>query len=428
MNKNQQIIIDDWINTSNYVYNKTLEKIKSGHKINFINLRDLLVTDNTKKNSSEYKNFDNISSKLKLEKKEIITKLLKDKQSDELKIELENKQMEINKFNQDRRNSVKKIDAQKNPEISKWEIKTPKEIRAGAVNDVCKAYNTAFTNLKKNNISHFSLDYRKKKNPNKCILIQKNLIKIEDNNIQLAPKFFKNNDYKFKLNKKTLKNYPNLQINNDVRLTKQKNKYFLYIPIGIKYTPKQTLINYCGVDPGLRTFLTTFGNNSCYEYKHNKLKFNKLNREIDSIKREKHIGKNRIRKKSLNKRESKKSNLINEIHWKSINHLLANNDIIFYGDIKSHNIVKRKKYRHINRAFNDQKFYIFKERLLYKAATKNKCVVCVSEAYTTQTCSNCGQNNKPGSSEIYYCKSCNVHMGRDVNAAKNILMKGIISK
>ena len=51
MNKQQQLIIDDWINTSNYIYNKTLEKIKNGHKINFNNLRDLLVTDNTKKYS-----------------------------------------------------------------------------------------------------------------------------------------------------------------------------------------------------------------------------------------------------------------------------------------------------------------------------------------------------------------------------------------
>ena len=51
------------------------------------------------------------------------------------------------------------------------------------------------------------------------------------------------------------------------------------------------------------------------------------------------------------------SNLVNEIQWKSINNLLINNDVIFYGDIKSHNIVKHKKYRHINRAFNDLKFY-----------------------------------------------------------------------
>jgi IS605 OrfB family transposase len=429
MNKQQQLIIDNWINTSNYVYNKTLEKIKNGHKINFISLRDLLVTDNTKKNSSEYKYFDDISKKLNLEKKNITIELSKNKLSEELKIKLENKQKEINKLNQDRRDAVKKISAEKNTEISSWELETPKEIRASAVNDVCKAYTTAFANLRNNNICNFDLSYRKKKNPNKCISIQKNLIKIKDNCIQIAPSFLENN-CKFNLNKETLKNHPKLEINNDVRLTKQKNKYFLHIPIIIDYETTTDLINYCGVDSGLRTFLTTFGNNSCYEYKHDKLKLNKINKQMDLIKssKSKRSSKTRIRKKSFNKRETNKSNLVNEVHWKSINHLLLNNDVIFYGDIKSHNIVKHKKYRNINRAFNDLKFFIFKNRLLYKAATKNKYVLCVNEAYTTQTCSCCGQNNKPKASEIYYCSNCNVHVGRDINAAKNILMKGIITK
>ena len=354
MNKHQRLIIDDWINTSNYIYNKTLEKIKNGHVINFNSLRDLLVTENTKKHSYEYKKYDILSNKLKLEKKNIINDLSKNKLSEELKIKLDNKQKEINKLNQDRRDSVKKIKPIKNTEIKKWELRTPKEIRASAVNDVCKAYTTAFTNLKNNNITKFNLDYRKKKNPNKCILIPKNFIKIKNNHIQLAPSFLENNST-FKINKKTLKNHPNLEIKNDVRLTKQKNKYYLHIPVIIEYEKTPNLINYCGVDPGLRTFLTTFGNNSCYEYKHNKLKLNKINRQMDLIK--KRSSKTRIRKKSFNKREINKSNLVDEIHWKSINYLLINNDVIFYGDIKSHNIVKHKKYRHINRAFNDLKFY-----------------------------------------------------------------------
>jgi IS605 OrfB family transposase len=425
MNQQQRKIIDNWINTSNYVYNKTLEKINNGHVINFNSLRDLLVTDYTKKDSKEYKYYDELSNNLRLEKINIINDLSKNKLSEELKIKLENKQKEIDKFNQTRRDSVKKIKSTKNIEVKSWELKTPKEIRAAAVNDVCKAYNTAFSNLKNNNITNFKLDYRKKKNPNKCILIPKNYIKFKNNHIQLAPKFFKNNK-NFKLTKKTLKNHTNLKINNDVRLTKYKNKYYLHIPIIIKYTKPPKLINYCGVDPGLRSFLTVFGNNSCYEYKHDKLKLNKLNRQIDSIKSRLKT-KRRIRKKALNKRETTKSNLVDEIHWKSINNLLNNNDVIFYGDIKSHNIVKHKKYRYINRACNDLKFYIFKERLLYKASTKNKYVICVNEAYTTQTCSYCGKINKPKASEIYYCSNCHIHMGRDINAAKNILMKGIIS-
>ena len=56
---------------------------------------------------------------------------------------------------------------------------------------------------------------------------------------------------------------------------------------------------------------------------------------------------------------------------------------------------------------------------------KNKKVFCIKEEYTTKTCSFCGMLNNPGRSKIYQCLNCNIKTGRDVNASKNILMKGI---
>ena len=73
------------------------------------------------------------------------------------------------------------------------------------------------------------------------------------------------------------------------------------------------------------------------------------------------------------------------------------------------------------------KFYKFKERLLFKATEKNKRIVMVNEAYTSQTCSFCGIIYKPGCSKVYECKNCNKCIDRDINASKNILMKGILS-
>ena len=426
MNQYQQTVINEWINTSNYVYNKTLEKIKSGHIINFYKLRDLLVTNNTKKNSSEYKYYNDIMINLHLTKKKILT----NKNSITFDEDLQNIENEIKKYNKERRLAVKEIKAEKNKEIKRWELNTPKEIRAGAVNDVCKNYNSAFANLKANNITNFDLDYRKKSSHKNSILIQKSLVTVSNNNenIILAPTFLKEHS-KIKINKKILKNQK-LEINHDIRLQKINNKYYLHIPVDIPVETNNTIINYCGIDPGLRSFMTCFGNNNCLEYKHNKLQLNKLNKEIDKLKGYKNIKKtkSRIRKRALTKRETKKSNLVDELHWKTINQILKNNDVIFYGDIKSHNIVKHKKYKHINRAFNDLKLYLFKTRLLYKSSIKNKYVFLVNEAYTTQTCSFCGSNNKPKSSEVYYCSNCNINIGRDVNASKNILMKGIISK
>ena len=71
------------------------------------------------------------------------------------------------------------------------------------------------------------------------------------------------------------------------------------------------------------------------------------------------------------------------------------------------------------------KLYKFKQRLLFKAEEKNKKVFEVKEHYTTKTCSFCGSLNNPEKSKIYECKSCNIKIGRDINASKNILMKGI---
>ena len=47
------------------------------------------------------------------------------------------------------------------------------------------------------------------------------------------------------------------------------------------------------------------------------------------------------------------------------------NDVVLYGDIKSHNIVKNGKNKKLNRNFNDMKFYTFKQRLMYKIELNN---------------------------------------------------------
>lgn len=420
MNSFQHNIINGWINTSNYVYNKTVEKIKSGAQPNWMNLRDALVISKTKKNSNEYHIFDNELNILKQKYRESNDPELKDS---------------INELLQHRRNNVKKIKFEKNNTINDWELNTPKEVRTCAVKNVCSAYKTGFSQLKTGKIKHFNINFKKKTNNNKCITIPKSFISIEYNNnhsyIKMAPTFFKDessnsiNNSLFLISKRTIKKNKNIKIDHDCEIIKKNNKWWFMIPITINTDEKKKAVNYCGVDPGIRTFLTTFGNKDSNEYNYRKKLLDKLNKEIILIKNK--TGRNkRIRKKSLTKREEKKSNIINDLHWKSINNLLTKNDVIFYGDIKSHDIVGKSKNKNLNRSFNDMKFYKFKERLQYKALVKNKLVVCVNEAYTSQSCSFCGSINKPGTSKVYNCLNCMKKIDRDINAAKNILMKGLI--
>jgi IS605 OrfB family transposase len=435
--KPQRKIIEEWMNTSRYVYNKTVQCVRSGDTVNFYNLRDKLVTADTKKYNKEYIEIETLNeSKKNLQKQwkninnsKEITKEIKE-------TEMEKYQENINNINTRMKEckkqliSVKKtLKSEKNKSVQEWELKTPKDIRAGAVNDVCKAHKTALANLKAGNIKFFHLDFRRKTNPKQCILIPKNAIKNKEGELTLFKQFL-NENCKFMMGKRTKKKYKDFVINHDCRLVKEKNVYLLFIPVPMDMKPvcipTESNIRYCGVDPGVRTLFTTFEKDGSTEYNYREELITKLDKKISRMKLNT-LGKKRVLKRNINRIEKRKLNLINELHWKTINHLLENNDIIFFGNIKSHGIVKGGKNRTLNRNINNLKFYLLKERLKHKATEKRKVVYLINEEYTTKTCSCCGRLNNPGMSKEYSCLTCKTVVGRDVNAAKNILMKGIMS-
>lgn len=47
-------MIDEWCNTSDYVYNKTVQCIREGDKLNFMDLGNKLVTEETQLYNAEY--------------------------------------------------------------------------------------------------------------------------------------------------------------------------------------------------------------------------------------------------------------------------------------------------------------------------------------------------------------------------------------
>ena len=198
----QKKMFNEWFNTTNYIYNKTIETIKNGHKKNPISLRNLLVTDETRTknilynvNLKKLKELNN--DKIILEKK--INEKNKRINSDFLFI----KEQLINDMIKDLKTKQKNIPLEKNNNINTWELKTPKNIREGAVNDVCKSYKTGFTNLKNGNIKFFNIKYRKNNKQEKSFLISKDMIKNKNGIIEIAPSYFKKEGIscKFKMGK-----------------------------------------------------------------------------------------------------------------------------------------------------------------------------------------------------------------------------------
>ena len=111
-----------------------------------------------------------------------------------------------------------------NSNIKDFELKTPKEIRANAIYDAFKARSVAFINLKNKNINHFTMKYRRKKEKSKSIAIPKQSLKVNLQEKEISV-------YSMKIKIKYKKEF---EVNNDCRIYKVNNRYYISIPRKIK--------------------------------------------------------------------------------------------------------------------------------------------------------------------------------------------------
>jgi putative transposase len=81
----------------------------------------------------------------------------------------------------------------------------------------------------------------------------------------------------------------------------------------------------------------------------------------------------------------------------------------------------------LNRSIADAGWGQFIKYLTYKAERAGGSVVQVNPAYTSQDCSGCGHRApKPLAQREHVCSACGLRLGRDENAARNILARGVV--
>ena len=61
--------------------------------------------------------------------------------------------------------------------------------------------------------------------------------------------------------------------------------------------------------------------------------------------------------------------------------------------------------------------------LIYKCKAEGCSLIIMNEAYTSRTCSCCGFLNPKSMSKAFECKRCDVAVDRDLNGARNIMLK-----
>ncbi len=99
------------------------------------------------------------------------------------------------------------------------------------------------------------------------------------------------------------------------------------------------------------------------------------------------------------------------------------NDLVAYENLNVKGLIRNRR---LAKSISDAGWYTFREWLEYFGHKYGKVTVAVPPHYTSQNCSNCCETVKKSlSCRTHVCNHCGYVADRDVNAARNILQKGL---
>jgi len=299
-------------------------------------------------------------------------------------------------------------------------------IPRGAYHNFTSNIKSAISNYENGHIKKYDLSYKTKKDKNY-------FLSFEDKSF---PAILKQLKGVYKYGRKRI-TYEEILKNTDVKGIKVHydrtlNRYTLLYPVDINWKPitNENQIGkrspFISLDTGVRTFQTGYTEDHIVEMgKECWKRLYSLLLEVDKC--------NSLLDKYGYKRKWKRrkallyhqiQNLKNELHWKSCSYLVKNYENILLPEFAIMSMVKGKLPKRIKRLLYLFSYYKFKEKLQFKCKEYGTNIVIVDESYTSKTCTKCGNLHKTlGSNKTYNCKKCNMVIDRDVNGARNILLK-----
>jgi transposase len=305
-----------------------------------------------------------------------------------------------------------------------WLLETPKAIRQQAVFEACKSFKTCFTNLKNKNIKHFKVNFKSKRNKTWTIGIERAVKCTGSKSLEIFPTYLKGSFGFF--GKLPFDSNPSA----DCSIHKDKcGRFFLQVPIKCKVVSANLLDKrpVVALDPGVRKFLTGSSSDGSAFTIGDGLgrRLVTLLKTIDCIDTmiQSAVPKERkyLRKKKLRLFQNYK-NIRDEFHWKTINFLTKEYSCILIPALQTQPLSQKLRTK-TNREMMALSHYTFLQRLKQKCKERNVGLMVVQEDFTTKTCGCCGQLVDIRDSEVFSCPNCLFVTDRDVNAARNILLK-----
>jgi len=217
-----------------------------------------------------------------------------------------------------------------------------------------------------------------------------------------------------------------------VRIVRRADGY--YVQFSVQLDPRDTVKplipsqKAVGIDVGIKYFLAE----SCGNIEPNPKFYRNGEKELNRINRKKskkyrkgkpqsqnyHKARNRYALKHL-KVSRQREEFVKRVALR----LIKSNDLIAYEDLNVKGMVKN---RHLAKSISDAGWSSFRCWLDYFGYKYGKITIAVSPHNTSQNCSKCGEKvQKSLSTRTHVCPHCNYVEDRDINAAINILQKGL---
>jgi len=295
---------------------------------------------------------------------------------------------------------------------NKWVNELPADTRGYAIRELIKNF---MTNI--NSEKHFEMKYKSRKNN---VSIQ----------IRQRQYYQKRGQYLFLSQIK--KTEPIEATSHELKIQMEDNDHFyLVLTKDLIRRDNQSPEKIISLDPGIRTFLTGYSTDENI-FHIGKDDIGRLSRLIyyknklqGKIKKAK---KNKCRLKKAFKRMSRKlKDLVDDAHKKIVKWLLENFSIIVIPKLDTNSFCRKNMSRIVKNKIKAWRYCSFLDRLRFKNQEyPNVKIIIPTEEFTSKTCSNCGNIHwLLGKNKEFHCPSCDIVFDRDVNAAKNILLKTI---
>jgi len=324
-----------------------------------------------------------------------------------------------------------------NKELTKeteWMSETPYDTRQLAVKNLLGSYRSGISNKRNRNIKNFNLKYLTKKDNNQVFYVNKKAFIFKNSKTKngyylfqrkfKTPLQFKKKMYNWLRKHKIEKSEGDFPVIKD-----SSDRYYLCLNFKTKNfnrnekeIKKESIV---ALDPGVRTFQTYYSEKECgkigHEF-HKKIKplFSKLDK-LESLVR---YGKTKHNvKRRCTLLRTKITNKIKDLHCKAANFLTKRYKVILIPVFKTQNIAKKSDNKWLNRYMLQLAHYKFREAIINSSVKNNSTVLVCQEPWTSKTCGNCGKISDIGSSKIYNCPHCKKIIDRDVNGARNILVR-----